>query len=566
MVGRPRKEEAPSGVSEMEKQRLANIAMVNQRMKAAGLSSLPQAPPKTSTAAAPKPRTRKPASKPVKKERILPTRTSSRLKGIEADSEVAKRKAEEERQVVEDTARAKRQRVSDDLQFGDILVSGKKPRNGDILWGVDVINKGVAMPNERTFGDEQIKNTSDKKLKALRQSLANLELWDAWLPNEIKIVPERIYSMTMHPSAEAPLVFAGDKLGNLGFINASQKRPGSKVKEEDDEIKKEEEEQKPSIRSPKRRNINLNPGDTDPDDSDEEDSDLEDAVPKISTLKPHARTISGMHFHPSSAETLYTSSYDSSIRATNFIKSLSTEVHAPNDHSMDEPVSALDMAPHSPHVVYFTTLNGALGHRDLRSPQTPSTVYQLSEKKIGGFSLNPSAPHYAATASLDRTMCLWDLRSVKKHLPLLVGEHESRLSVSHASFNASGQVATASYDDSIKIHNFSSASSTPMSSWPPGKTLSAEEAAPTTVVRHNCQTGRWVTILKPQWQRNPEDGVEKLCIGNMNRFVDLFDGEGEQLAQLGGEGISAVPAVAVWHPSRNWVAAGTASGKLCLWM
>lgn len=52
----------------------------------------------------------------------------------------------------------------------------------------------------------------------------------------------------------------------------------------------------------------------------------------------------------------------------------------------------------------------------------------------------------------------------------------------------------------------------------------------------------------------------------MNRFVDVYAGSGEQLAQLGGDAITAVPAVAVFHPSRDWVAGGTASGKLCLWM
>ncbi len=65
----------------------------------------------------------------------------------------------------------------------------------------------------------------------------------------------------------------------------------------------------------------------------------------------------------------------------------------------------------------------------------------------------------------------------------------------------------------------------------------------------------------------------------MKRFVDVYASDGSQLAQLGGsEGqigedgketgyaVTAVPAVAQFHPSRDWVAGGTASGKLCLWM
>jgi hypothetical protein len=52
----------------------------------------------------------------------------------------------------------------------------------------------------------------------------------------------------------------------------------------------------------------------------------------------------------------------------------------------------------------------------------------------------------------------------------------------------------------------------------------------------------------------------------MNRFVDIYTSSGDQVAQLGGPEVTAVPAVAVMHPSKNWVAGGTASGKICLWL
>ena len=75
-----------------------------------------------------------------------------------------------------------------------------------------------------------------------------------------------------------------------------------------------------------------------------------------------------------------------------------------------------------------------------------------------------------------------------------------------------------------------------------------------------------VCRLRAQWQQSPQDNVQRFCIGNMNRFVDIYTAKGEQLAQLGGDGITAVPSVAKFHPTLDWVAAGTASGKLCLWM
>ena len=72
--------------------------------------------------------------------------------------------------------------------------------------------------------------------------------------------------------------------------------------------------------------------------------------------------------------------------------------------------------------------------------------------------------------------------------------------------------------------------------------------------------------LRAQWQAQPSDSVQRFCIGNMNRFVDVYTAKGQQLAQLGGDSITAVPAVAQFHPTNDWIAGGTASGKLCLWM
>jgi len=330
--------------------------------------------------------------------------------------------------------------------------------------------------------------------------------------------------MTLHPTPEKALVFAGDKLGSLGIFDSSQDVP------EDDE----------------------------------------DWVPQITHLKLHARTISALQCSPHDANSVFSASYDSSIRRFDLEKGVAVEAYAPANGG-DEGISHLQLVQSEPHLVYFSTLEGRMGIHDFRTPPTKSStkLYQLSEKKIGGFSVHPLHPHLCVTASLDRTVKLWDLRKITgsgdDKLPFLVGEHESRLSVSNAAFNAAGQVATASYDDTIKIYDFSSLTSS-MLSKPVGTTLSDAAMQPSAVIRHNNQTGRWVTILKPVWQAQPQDGVQKLCIGNMNRFVDIYSADGQQLAQLGGEGISAVPAVATWHPRHDWVAAGTASGKLCLWM
>lgn len=533
--------------SDFEKQRLANIAArdkllaeleVKKNATQAGLySKAPKRPASSKPKSTP--------AKKVKKEDIGPRRTSSRLQGIQADSEVQREKEEKEYQVQREKEIERRQRRTDDLNLSDITVNGGV--NG--FFGSDAILRPVARPHERTFGDAEIKETTDKDLKALREKMSSLELWDAWEPNRIKITPERVYSASFHPTEDKPIVFMGDKMGHLGIVDASQKPDISDVKKEED--------------------------------GDEED-DYPDPV--ITTIKPHTRTISSMHTHPSNPGTLFTGSYDSSIRTIDLQKQIAVEIYGPKDRLEDAPISGIDMSATDSNTIFFTTLHGSFGQHDCRAPATETKLYELSEKKIGGFSLNPLAPHYLATASLDRTMKLWDLRKITKNLPTLVGEHESRLSVSHAAFNTAGQVATSSYDDTIKIHSFGvgpAPSATPsrklkikqpaqslesMQTWKIGYTLPENVMEPEITIPHNNQTGRWVTILRPQWQRHPSDGIHKLVIGNMNRFVDVYSATGEQLAQLGGDTITAVPAVAVFHPTKDWIAAGTASGKLCLWM
>ncbi|KAL1306625.1 hypothetical protein AAFC00_005304 [Neodothiora populina] len=517
-------------ISDYERQRqekiAANQALLRQlQLEAASAGLAPTKPKKASTpTTSGSAKRKKPA--PNIKEEVVPRRTSSRLKGIVADSEVAQRKAEEEAEAFQEAQRIKRQRVSDDLNLGDVVVAGRSwSQSGNFPSLV-----GPARPGERTFSAQELKDTSDKELRALREKMGGMELWQGFEPNRIKITPERIYSMGFHPSEEKPLVFAGDKLGDLGLFDGSQGIPQVKVEDDEEEV----------------------------DDDD----------PAITTFKIHTRTISAFQFSPHDSNALYSASYDSSIRKLDLAKGVAIEMYAPEDKDADEPLSGVEMSRENPNMLYFTTLSGQFGYHDIRAPPNNTggtALLQLSEKKIGGFSLHPAHPHFVATASLDRTLKLWDLRKIsgkgENRLPALVGEHESRLSVSHAAFNSAGQVATASYDDTVKIYDFSACGS-----WKPGHELSDEEMKPATMVPHNNQTGRWVTILRAQWQLQPQDGIQRFCIGNMNRFVDVYTSTGQQIAQLGGDGISAVPAVAQFHPTNDWIAAGTASGKLCLWM
>ncbi|EGE00805.1 WD repeat-containing protein [Trichophyton tonsurans CBS 112818] len=517
----PVKSEPATEMSDFEKQRLANIAerdallkKISLEAQSAGLLS------KTPAPKAGQSQRKKAAPKRAKREKDaapVPRRSSARLAGITPDSEIAKRKAEEAYEAEKLQIEAKRRRVAGDLRMDEIGVKGK----WEALTLDSLATSGPAK-YERTFGDEDIKKTTNKDLKIMREKMSGLNLWDAWEPNRIRITSERIYTMLFHPTESKPLIFAGDKIGNLGILDASQDGPG-----------------------------------------DDEEQD-----PVITTIKPHSRPLAAMYIHSSTPSKLYTASYDSSIRQLDLEKSVATEAYVADDSGL----SGVDMSPEDPHTLYFSTLNGVVGRYDTRNnaskPDSSTNddesysadEWQLADNKIGGFSICPTKPQYIATASLDRTMKVWDLRFLSKKTPRAVAEHISPLSVSHAAFNSVGQIATSSYDNTVKLYNFGTFD---LKSRKSTETLTIE---PDAVIDHNCQTGRWVTILRPQWQAAPQSSVQRFCIANMNRFVDIYTAKGEQLAQLGGEGITAVPAVSVFHPTKDWVVGGTGSGKVCLWM
>ncbi|CAK7230153.1 hypothetical protein SBRCBS47491_007489 [Sporothrix bragantina] len=541
------------GLTAWERRRAENAKANNEILNSISKTSakvFAAAAKNTNSTATKKKPARRVKSEPVQRDAPMPTRRSARVAGIEADPESLKRKLDGTDGVLEygigESARDKRLRISGDLSLNDMQVDGRW--QGTLKGLSELSSTGASTrpgvrPGVRTFTDEDIQETTDKELKALRQEMNSLELYDKFEVKDLKLTKDRIYAMAFHPTEDKPIIFAGDKEGRLGIFDASQE-PDVPVKEEDAD----------------------------------EDEEAEAPEPVILGFKPHARTISSIHVLDSDPGSVYTASYDTTIRKLDIQAQKSVEVYAPPDDEQDSDmaISCMDFASDSPNLVFFSTLRGTLGRHDLRTPsgRGMNVIWPglHDNHKIGGFSLSPRQPHLVATASLDRTLKIWDLRKivsqkdedgVKIDRPFLVGTDPARLSVSHAAWGSGGHIATTSYDDTVRVYDFSAAQK-----WTPGKSLSEDEMKPVHKISHNNQTGRWVTILKPQWQRHaPADGIHKFVVGNMNRFVDVYAGAtGEQLGQLDGDGITAVPAVAHFHPTRNWVAGGNASGKLTLWM
>lgn len=343
-------------------------------------------------------------------------------------------------------------------------------------------------------------------VEGLRHEMSLLRADD----RNIKVVPERITTMTFHPSNLKRIVFAGDKVGNLGLWDADR-------------------------------------------ESDE----------GLVSFSFHTRNVTNVVVDYSHAEKVYTSSHDQSIRVLDLQSQVSSEVCV-LDGGEEMGITDFHFA-HNYGLIYYTTLSGLLGRHDVRTRPKKFEPLVLSLKKIGGFAVNPSKDYEIATGSLDRTMKIFDLRmppaAESDYGALVTAVYNSRLSVSSTSWNSANQIVCNGYDNTVNIFDMDNVAELII-----GEQDGKEpELKPSVTLQHNCQTGRWVSILKARWQEAPRDGIQKFVIGNMKRFADVFIGSGAQVAHLDSDQMTAVPAVAQLHRTENWVTGGNSSGKVYLW-
>ena len=344
-----------------------------------------------------------------------------------------------------------------------------------------------------------------------------------------KVIYERISALYIHPSRDSVITLAGDISGHIGLWN---KKLDDNVAVKAEDIKEEEQEQ-------------------------------EEKEEEIYRFQLFGKNISKICCQPNRMERLIAASYDGSVRSID-LKSLKSEeiIRLSNEYDDSLGVSDLEFSYDNPNLLYMTTLSGEFTTIDIRENwETERSIpyRRLADKKIGSMAINPKNVYQIATGSLDRTLKIWDIRklvdkpewSQYEDYPSheIVATYDSRLSVSAVSYSPSGDTLVCNgYDDTIRLFDI------------PSDTASmAAELEPKLTIKHNCQTGRWTSILKARFK--PDRNM--FAIANMRRAIDVYTSSGKQLAHLV---TATVPAVVSWHPSRNIVAGGNSSGKVFLFV
>lgn len=468
----------------------------------------------------------------------IPTRRSRRLAYTEEDEDEKRRREEEEnkeserQQTIRDARLAK---LSGDFEWNVLRADAKLGLllNEDLIYGrqkkpnikIDGIQSELPKSFPRFDGNNSEESSHKLVSSGLKQICDEFDrkaLFAEKGKDFIKLTPNRVTSLNFHPNVNDRIISAGDTSGCLGIWAV--------------------------------------------------DSGHDEAQTNTIILKPHGRTISRIAGIPNCVTRFVTASYDGSCRNFDFNKQIVTECISIED-SEGFSLGISDMSMVSENVLYLTTLEGHFLLHDIRLPiKKPRyrDMMRLHDKKVGGFAANPNASHEIATASLDRTLKIWDLRkhnpasisSIDDGLssPIIKNNYTSRLSISNADWNANNLLICNGYDDSIRIFDIKSSKNTSRDRTSPAELWPHKE------IRHNCQSGRWVSILKARWQENPRDGFQKFAIGNMSRSIDIFSETGRKISSLSADTMSGVPAVLTFHPSMNWIVGGSSSGKIYLFV
>lgn len=167
-------------------------------------------------------------------------------------------------------------------------------------------------------------------------------------------------------------------------------------------------------------------------------------------------------------------------------------------------------------------------------------------------SLHPDG-NVLASAGLSNTVDFWDIRTFgsrksKQVLKPLASHHAGR-SVNSALFAPSGtSLLATSMADTLDLFD--------------NPHQESGAIKPIKSIRHNNQTGRWLTTFMAKW--HPQ--LDIFVSGSMGkpRCVESFDSKGKMLRAVTGESLSSVMSRCCYHPSTQNIAmiGGNSSGRV----
>nr|XP_046237396.1 WD repeat-containing protein 76 isoform X2 [Scatophagus argus] len=262
-------------------------------------------------------------------------------------------------------------------------------------------------------------------------------------------------------------------------------------------------------------------------------------------FEPHTRPVGCMAFSRAHPTHLLSLSYDGSLRCMDVEKAVFDDVY-----DIDDGLKTFDFLSHDCSTLVVGNWYGEVAIVDRRTAgNSHESLHSLDPKTLRCVSAHPLQKQYFAVAE-SKVVSIYDSRCLKKAKSQAVSQlHGHSLSITSAYFSpcTGNRVLTSSMDNNIRIYDTSAMTT---------------KSPLLTSIKHDMHTGRWLTKLSAVWDPKREDCF---VVGSMARprRVQVFHENGQpQHTFIDGENLNTVLSVTAFHPTRNALLGGNASGRL----
>lgn len=268
----------------------------------------------------------------------------------------------------------------------------------------------------------------------------------------------------------------------------------------------------------------------------------------IYLYRPHHSKLSATTIEPFSMSKIFTSSYDGRIMLLDVEKEGFDEVY--------EDTHALYSICHrgeDVNCVYFGNEVGELKIYDLRA-STPTSSWALHGDRINTIHCKPNDVNVIATSSADKTVSLWDLRSVSRNDPKSLTKITHGGAIYSAYFSPFGSfLATTSSDNTIGLFG--------------GQNYEEKLFIP-----HNNLSSEYISTLRGIWGWDDSHVYVGKIGEKRKRNVDkhglhiISTVDKKVVRTLQSDDMPTVPYRLAAHPCIVGTLAGaTGKGKVCIW-
>jgi len=326
-----------------------------------------------------------------------------------------------------------------------------------------------------------------------------------------KVVPERIFSLAVHPSPNTLIAAAGDKRGCVGLWDIlATTSPGHGVH----------------------------------------------------LYQPHTRPVNSLSWDMANNNNLVSTSYDGTTRMLDMEKQEHVMIYGEKEFLYDGGWTTCHAQRCPDTFLVSQGTSGTVVMVDRRvSWEKPVSIAKLFDRVAPkSVSVHPVQNNYFLVGNNKAGVFIFDIRnastSATSQLMTPVSEligHTRSLSSCQFSPVTGNQVVTMGSDDKVMLFNTSTM---------------AKTIAPQCKVRHNNQTGRWLTPFRSSWHPTREG---MLVTGSMERprQIEVWgtaSGSLDLAARLRGEFLGSVCSLVEVHPTKEVVVGGNSSGRVHVFM